>query len=185
MRLELFGDAAMPAALCLLLIIADPRGRCNRRGLAVLALALLAVQTAAVASIWAAGAPLDGPVAIALKLGFVWLALAAASKRLHDTGRSAWWIVWCLVGILVWSTILATALLIALGDRILAPGSGGFETHFILTMLPVIAATLWLHFAQGETCANRFGPCPEGHGLSQPTGRAVAPAVTMQAPATA
>lgn len=185
MRLELFGDAVMPAALRLILIIADPRGRCNRKGLAVLAVALLAVQMVAAIAIWAAGAPLDGPVAVALKLGFLWLALAAASKRLHDTGRSAWWILWCLIGILVWSTVVATTLLIVLGDRILSPGSGGFETHFALTMLPVIAATLWLHFAKGEACANRFGPCPERHGLSQPSGRAHAPVVNLEAPAAA
>lgn len=176
----------MPAASHLLLSTVDPRGRCNRKGLLLLALALLAAQTLAGTLIWLGGVALDSPGVLALKLVFLWLAIAAAAKRLHDTGRSAWWILWCVLATMVWSTLVAVVLLLSLGDNILIPGSGGFEIHFALTMLPVLAATVWLHFAPGEPRPNRYGLCPQDHGLAGPlmTGQATTPALT-EAPAAA
>lgn len=173
----------MPAIARALLDICDPRGRCNRKGLLQIALGLLALQIATGLLIWLGGIALDGPLALALKLGFLWLAIAAASKRLHDTGRSAWWIVWTLLAVLAWSTVVAVALLLMFGDKILAPGAGGFEIHFALTMLLVLAATLWLHFAPGDSASNRYGSCPSEHGMSGPAPRRPAAVADMLAEA--
>lgn len=185
MRTIVAVERIMSSAMRLVLSVFDPRGRCNRRGLLLIALALLAIQALTALAIWLSGAALDAPVAIAIKLVFLWLAIAAAAKRLHDTGRSAWGILWSLLAIVAWSTVVAIALLLIMGDRMLVPGSGGFETHFALTMLPVLAATLWLHFAPGEPQPNRYGPSPSGNGIAAPLLRADPAPALAEVPATA
>ncbi len=149
--------------------LVDPRGRCNRKGLVILAVAILALEAVIGLIVLALGISLEGPLAISIKLAFFWTAFAAASKRLHDLGRSAWWVAAGLLGLIVWSFALAIAALMAFGPHVLTTSTAVYAAIMIGTMLPALAALLWLHFAKGHPGPNKFGPQPEGLGFSRPT----------------
>jgi uncharacterized membrane protein YhaH (DUF805 family) len=151
----------------------DPRGRCNRKGLLIVAGLLLGVELIAGLALWATEARLDGTAALALKLIFCWLALAAGSKRLHDMNLSAWWMLAAVGATIVWTMLLSLALALAIGVEVLQPTSSWYWGMLAGTTLPVFCATLWLHFARGAGGANRFGPEPAGLGFSGPHVRSV------------
>jgi uncharacterized membrane protein YhaH (DUF805 family) len=144
----------------------DPRGRCNRKGLLIIACALLALQVAAGLLVWQGVLVPAGP---AMRIGevlFLLMAASATSKRLHDIGLSALWILAGLGGMVLWSIVLALLLLFTAGATALQPGAAGFMTAVAGTMAPAFAVTLWLHLAKGEPGRNRFGPEPTGLGFS-------------------
>lgn len=158
----------MPAAAAFIFELFDPRGRCNRKGLLMVACVLLATQVLMGLALWQTGVGFDGAAALVLKLGFFWLALAAAAKRLHDCGLSARWILWSTLILITWCFVLATTLAIAYGPEALIPGSTPFNLALAGMITPIFAATLWLHFAPGEAQANKYGPVPAGLGASSP-----------------
>src|SRR5262245_28689841 len=164
--------------------ILDPRGRCNRRGLLIAALVMLAVEAGTGAWLWLAGGSLDDPIALAIKAMLVYAAISAAAQRLHDTGRSAWLIPWALLGIVVWAFTLAIAAMLALAPEQMQPGERGFNIVFGGVLLPMLAMLLWMHFAPGEPRSNRFGPVPRGHGFARRgRGESVAQAAAAMASA--
>jgi len=119
-------------------LFASPIGRCPRARFwfAAGSLFLLAALYEAVA----------GPTAKLLTFWFAYPALLASaacvvSKRLHDRGRSGWWAVLVLLGVvLVWR----------------APSAGR-----LLLALPILVwSAVELALMQGEQGANRFGPSP-------------------------
>jgi uncharacterized membrane protein YhaH (DUF805 family) len=119
-------------------LFASPVGRCPRTRFwfAVASLFILAVVYEAVA----------GPTVKLLTFWFIYPALLASgacvvSKRLHDRGRTGWWAVLVLLGvILVWRAPNAARLLLA---------------------LPILIwSAVELVLMQGEQGANRFGPSP-------------------------
>lgn len=150
----------------------DPRGRCNRKGLLVVAIVLLVLQVGLGAMFYGAGIDFSSPAIGVLKLVFFWLALAAASKRLHDLGLSGWWVAKSFAIMLAWTTALALALMLTFGDRAMREGETGFWILLAGNMLPVLVLTLWLHFARGMSGANPFGDEPSGLGFSHPAGNA-------------
>ncbi len=147
----------------------DPRGRCNRKGLLVIACAMLAVQICLAIGLWQAGASLESPVVVALKVVFVWLALAAASKRLHDLGLGTLWIGAAFLGLLVWSVLSVMAVMSVFGTDVFNVNSPAFATVMSANIAPVIIVTAWMHFAKGDSGANRFGPPPGRDGFSMPS----------------
>lgn len=144
----------------------DPRGRCDRKGLLVIALVLLVLQALAGLLYWLGIVQDGGPAMRIAEVMLVLMAFAATSKRLHDIGLSAWWLLAGLGGMIVWSVVLAVALVLSVGATALQPGSSGFATAIAGTMLPAFVVTLWLHLAKGEAGDNRFGPAPELLGFS-------------------
>lgn len=154
--------------LDMILMLFDPRGRCNRKGLLIIACAMLAVQICLVLGLWQAGASLDTPMVVALKAVFVWLALAAASKRLHDLGLGTLWIGAAFLGLLVWSVLSVMAVMSVFGTDVFNVNSPAFATVMAANIAPVIIVTLWMHFAKGDLGANRFGPPPGADGFSMP-----------------
>lgn len=144
----------------------DPRGRVDRKGLLVLALALLALQALFAGALATGLLAVSSAPAILIKLAFLWVALVAASKRLHDLGRSAWWIAITLAAMIVWAVIAVLIVLPIYGQAMLVPGSDGYMVTLALNMLPILAATLWMHFAKGEPVDNRYGPAPDATGFS-------------------
>jgi uncharacterized membrane protein YhaH (DUF805 family) len=107
-----------------------------------------------------------------MKLGFFWLALAAASKRLHDLGRSAWWTLAAFLGVVVVVTLIVLTAAIILGLGALHPSSPHFRAVHLATLVgatvPIFAATMWLHLARGTPGPNRYGPEPTGIGFARP-----------------
>lgn len=146
----------------------DPRGRCDRKGLLLIAVVLLGLQLLVGGALWLVDADLTGPVALSLKAAFFWAAIAAASKRLHDFGRSAWWLAGGLLASVVWSFALAFTAVLAVGPEALTPQSPWFGAFFAGTSLPLFAALMWLHFVKGMPGPNRFGPATNAWGFASP-----------------
>jgi uncharacterized membrane protein YhaH (DUF805 family) len=97
---------------------------------------------------------------VASYVPFLWIALAVGAKRLHDRGRSAWW----LLPFYILPSILEGA-----GGR---AGSLG-----ILFVLASLAITIWavieLGFLRGAPGPNAYGPDPLADGpASQPEWKA-------------
>lgn len=157
----------MPA-LSFLFSLADPRGRCDRKGLLLVAIAMIAAEALAAVAVVAAGIDLDNALLVVLKLACLWLATTVVIKRLHDLGLPGWRMLWVALGVIVWSTILALALMLSLGDAAMEPGALGYNLAVGGTALPVLVLTLWLHVARGDHGANRYGPEPAGWGFSHP-----------------
>ncbi len=157
------------SALQLMPILFDLRGRCNRTGLLVMACAMLVIQFFAVAVIWGTGADFTGSLVILAKFLFLWIATAAIAKRLHDIGVSAWWIPISCIGLVVWSFVQTLVLFFIAGHAILDVNGPMFWVSVAGTMTPVLAATVWLHFAKGVSGANRYGPQPGSSGFSTQT----------------
>lgn len=144
----------------------NPRGRCNRRGLAVIALVLLPAQLLFFAAISAFGGDFSSPVAVAIKVAFLWMAVVAVIKRLHDLGRGA---VWFPLGFAIWfgcSLVVAVVAIVTFGPDAIAPGTAGFVFVLVGNMAPMVAAMLYLHFKLGDQGPNRFGPACDGHGFA-------------------
>lgn len=144
----------------------DPRGRCNRRGLLLIAIALLAVQLVLAVLLWQGVLLQGGPVMRIAEVLLVAMAISATSKRLHDIGLSAWWILAGFGGLAIWSVLLAVVLVFTIGAAALQPGTMGFAVAVVGTMTPAFLATLWLHVAKSEVGANRFGAEPSTLGFA-------------------
>ena len=152
--------AAMSPSVRYVLQFADPRGRYDRVEFIWAAITLLAAQLAFALGLWVMNASFLGWRGVVANLAFGWLACAAISKRLHDLGRSAWWM---LGGVLTWlvaAIAVALAVALAAGPEALETGAPGFWATFTALMLPPLGLAVWLHLAEGEPVANRYGPGP-------------------------
>lgn len=152
----------------LLIHMLDPRGRCNRKGLLIVAGLLLAAEFVVGALLWAAGADLEGTTVLAFKSICIWLAICAGSKRLHDMNLRAWWMLGVLVATTIWTLVLVVAIYITAGEQALEPGTAWYMIALAGSAAPILGATLWLHFRRGEQGVNRFGGEPTGIGFSGP-----------------
>lgn len=85
-----------------------------------------------------------------------WLWLWIAAPRLHDVGRSGWWVVGVIAFI---AAAIGAASMV--GELMVPPMT-------YLAMLLQFAVVLWLGIAEGESCANRFGPAPPARAARSP-----------------
>ncbi len=131
----------------------DPRGRADRVDMLIAAGIVVVVE----AGLALSGLE-DNLFAWLAKGCALWIGIAVSAKRLHDLGYSAWWLAAGAAGLCMWSAFLAFGFLIFLGPAELEQGSFGLAALFGLIMLPAVGIGLWLHLAEGETLANRFGP---------------------------
>lgn len=145
----------------------DPRGRCNRKGLLVVALGMLVAEIIVGVVVLCGAVGLDHPAMVASKAVLMLAAVSAAAQRLHDTGRTAWWIAGALIGLFAGGLALSFGLLQFMSLESLQPGGSAFLIVTTAITLPMLAMMLWLHFAPGEARANRFGPVPEGLGFAR------------------
>lgn len=150
-----------------------PRGRCNRQGFLALAIVLLCVQAIGALALTAAGIDLGSGTAALLNAPLVWIGGIALLKRLHDIGRSGWWVPAAVTFWLAGCFLIAVAItLIAGPDRMQAALEHKtllFWFVFAATTLPAFGGLLWVHAAPGETAANRFGDVPGRFGFSLPS----------------
>ena len=147
--------------------IVDPRGRANRRGLVVLAMIVLLAQACVYGGGYLAGRALQGPASWVIHSLLIWLGTAAVSKRLHDLGISAWWLLWAAIGVFVWTFIGSFAVVLTLGFEAAAPGSTGMMIAMAVSFAPILALTVWMHAASGAQGDNKFGPSPDASGFSR------------------
>ncbi len=137
----------------------DPRGRIGRFGLLVSATLMLAVEALLLVMTpeQADGLPF---YLWPLKTLELWVGMTALIKRLHDVGRSGWWVLGGMAGICIWSAVVAVVFVFVLGGQAFQPGSTGFVTLLGILMLPALGLAFWLHLAPGDPFANHYGPPP-------------------------
>ncbi|MCH9809027.1 MAG: DUF805 domain-containing protein [Alphaproteobacteria bacterium] len=153
--------------------VANPRGRCNRKALLGIALALLSIQALAVLVHWLSQSPIVHTAATVVELGCLWIATSAAIKRLHDLGRTGWWVPGFLLALFVWTLLVSFGSFLTMGDAVTQIGSPQFIIHVCVVMVPPVAATIWLHFAPGNPGRNKYGPEPDETGLASPQGNLI------------
>lgn len=144
----------------------DPRGRCNRQGLLVLTVIALTIQTVAGVVLALNGQPLHGKLALALNAPIFWVGAMAVLKRLHDMGRTGWWVPAMTTAWIVWAFIATFVAVAAFGPQAVAEGSMGFWIVFAMIVLPAFGGLLYLHAAPGETGTNKYGEVPGPTGFS-------------------
>ncbi len=171
----------MQAFLSHLYLVADPRGRVNRKALLGVAIALLIVQALAIVGHWLAASPILHFVITVFELGSLWIATSAAIKRLHDLGYSGWWVPGSILALFVWTLLACFATILTMGEAVADVGSPQFMVYAAAVMFWPLAATFWLHFAPGEVGSNKYGPEPDESGISMPLSDADAPMVSAQA----
>ena len=145
----------------------DPRGRCDRKGLLILAGIILVLEAVFGLVSIGLGLSLDGPAMIAFKVVFVWTAVAAACKRLHDLGRSGWWLLGGFIALVLWTFAVATAVLLLAGPEELAHNAVLYAVVMASSMVPAFVALLWLHCAKGHVTENKYGSPPDELGFSR------------------
>jgi uncharacterized membrane protein YhaH (DUF805 family) len=150
-------------------LLFDPRGRASRQDLLVAACIMLTVDM-----LLAAAA--DGVALYALKALAYWIGCVGIIKRLHDVGRSGWWLSGGAGVLCMWAAVLGLGIGFTVGIEALQPGASAYLILLALLMLPALGITLWLHLAEGEKGMNRFGAEPDGilgqFGVGAPEGAA-------------
>ena len=145
----------------------DPRGRLNRKGLAVFAAVLIGAQAGVYGTMYATAFDVLSLPAWFFHVLFCWMGFVAISKRVHDLGLSGRMILWAALGMTVWTIVLALGTAFTFGEAALVPGGVGTMVASAGTLIPGLAATLWLHFAPGDDGANRYGDEPGPLGFSR------------------
>ena len=135
-------------------------GRIGRQAFWIGWLVLLGVQ------VLAGWIPVVGH-ALGLIALFAWVCLC--TKRLHDMGRSGWWQApaFALGPVLLFGSVLWIGLGVAMaaiggGDPEVAAlaGIGLVLTSVFVAFTAMIAFTLWVGIAEGQSGENRFGEAP-------------------------
>jgi uncharacterized membrane protein YhaH (DUF805 family) len=131
-------------------LLFDPRGRVSRQDLLAAATVMLALD------IGLAGA-MDGSAVYAVKGLAYWIGCVGVIKRLHDVGKTGWWLLWGAGLMCIWSAILGFGIVLTGGFETLQPASVGYIALLASLMIPALGMTLWLHLAPGEPARNRYG----------------------------
>ena len=128
------------------------RGRVNRLRYWLTSLALYGLLFVALAL---GAVPVVGILLIGLALvTFMWAALAVSARRMHDRGKSAWWLV---------AMYLPVVLLSGLGLLAELGGGATEDAASVLNLLSLpfsIWALVELGILKGTSGPNRFGPDP-------------------------
>jgi uncharacterized membrane protein YhaH (DUF805 family) len=148
--------------------VLDPRGRCNPKGLLRAAGVLLTAQAAISLTLWSVGIDFTSGLAMVANAAFCWISFALVCKRLHDLGRSSWWIAGAALVWLVAIICLAGAIALMGDPDLLAPETPSYWLTLAAMLLPLLVAALWLHTARGDEGSNYYGPEPAEHGFSMP-----------------
>ncbi|MEO0731090.1 MAG: DUF805 domain-containing protein [Pseudomonadota bacterium] len=150
-------------------LLVDPRGRINRKGLLAVAVPLVFTQLALYAMFGVYGLNAHNSwMVFCCELVFVAMALVLAAKRLHDCDMSAWWIPGALAIVVALISLCSFAFLYTLGAASLQHGHIGYVVTVGANVALMLVALLWLHCKQGTPGDNRFGPAPDGFGVSHP-----------------
>lgn len=140
----------------------DPRGRATRTDFLAVAVAMLGLQVLLLVVFWQLEAHVGRLPSLPINLLFLYMALCATTRRLHDLGRSAWWMPLVAAAWVASGGLLGLVLALLFGPQRLQPGAPVFWLVFLLLMVPALLCALWLHLTDGEPGPNRFGPPVDG-----------------------
>ncbi len=150
------------------MLLADPRGRCNRQAFLYIALAFLALQTGVACLLWLLDLEVTRSASLAMNAPVLWIGTTICIKRLHDVGRRGWWLPGAFVLWVVVALIVTTIISMLLPPEAMEAGQPIFFAVLIGITLPAFAALIWLHTAPSAPSLNAFGPVPVGFGISMP-----------------
>ena len=85
--------------------------------------------------------------------------IAVTVRRLHDTDRSAWWLLATILPIVVGTVAVVSGFVMALGGQ---EGPGGLLAVGVLLVLVGAVVNIVLMCLRGTPGPNRFGPPPLG-----------------------
>jgi uncharacterized membrane protein YhaH (DUF805 family) len=106
----------------------------------------------------------EGPIGSLTSLALLIPSLSAGWRRLHDTGRSGWWIGGGIIAIVVMAIILIVAA-VTNGDDVFASGDsvvfGVLAIIFALGILAYIITLLVFFCQDSHPGDNRYGPSPK------------------------
>lgn len=146
----------------------SPRGRVNRKGMLIAVGMLVVVEIVGASLIWIGGIdPSSAPINV-LKACFLWIAISAVCKRLHDIGLSGWWLPLAATLQIIWTAVLAITMFVSFGIEQMQPDAEGYAMMLAGCAVPIIAAALWLHVSEGQSNLNSYGPTPGRSGFSLP-----------------
>jgi uncharacterized membrane protein YhaH (DUF805 family) len=140
----------------------DPRGRASRSDFLAVGVVMLVLQVLWLGLAWQVEERYGRLPSLPINLLFLYMAVCATIRRLHDTGRSAWWMPMATAGWALAGSVVALLLALVVGPDRLRPGSPPFWLVFLILLAPVLVAVLWLHLEDGDDGANGFGPSPDG-----------------------
>jgi len=108
----------------------------------------------------------EGPVGAISSLALLIPSLSAGWRRLHDTGRSGWWIGGGILGIIVFVFIIFgmsfSSTEFDVGGSFLTNGLSGIFMIIFLIGILVYAITMLVFFCQDSHSGdNQYGPSPK------------------------
>ena len=110
----------------------------------------------------------SSPFATIFHLAILLPNLAVSARRLHDIGKSGWWVlVWFILAIIGWIPVVVGFILWLLGGALKGQFDAGSFIPLIIggaiTLLLSLTLLLWIILwmaRQGEGGPNRYGPDP-------------------------
>lgn len=125
------------------------------------------------------------PVSFVVALGLMLPSLAVTARRLHDIGRTGWWLLWYFVAMVLAAGVFAVgSVVLAVGYSLSPDADMGFAYSLVGAVLMVVGAAvlvttgiIWLVMMveAGDPGPNRYGPPQSsqsghlgGHGSGQP-----------------
>ena len=109
-----------------------------------------------------------GPISLILSLVVFIPGLAVSVRRLHDVGKSGWWLGGFYLGIIGWYlllVLLAVGVSTAMNGDARASGViGGFSLIFLLGVIIYALFLLFLLCQDSHKGPNKYGPNPKNQG---------------------
>ena len=116
------------------------------------------------------GLPYDGtgPISLVLSLAIFFPGLAVTFRRLHDTGRSGWWIGGFYLGVIIFGIIIGAMAVGAVasgsGDTAVMASLGVFAIIGGLAIIIYSIALLIFLCQDSHPGPNKYGPNPKNQG---------------------
>lgn len=131
-----------------------------------LATILASIAVTIVESVLGLGSDGSGPISGLLSLAIFLPGLAVTFRRLHDTGRSGWWIGGFYIGIIVFALIIGIGFAATMGgDSTTSSALGGVAAIiFGLGALIYGIAILVFLCTDSQVGPNKYGPNPKHEG---------------------
>ena len=132
----------------------------------VLATIIIAVILAIIEAVLGLSTEGDGPLSNLFNLAIFLPGLAVSFRRLHDTGRSGWWIGGFYLGLLIFGIIIALIIGVdyASGDFDSFDGFGFILIILILAVFAYAIMLLVFMCQDSHDGPNKYGPNPKNVG---------------------
>lgn len=133
----------------------------------ILATIIVGIIVAIIEAVMGIGTDASGPISNILNLAIFLPGLAVTFRRLHDTGRSGWWIGGFYLAIIVFGLIIGLSfagLYGAGGDSSFGAGIGTMAIIGVLGVLIYSIVIIVFMCQDSQAGPNEYGPNPKNEG---------------------